>query len=299
MPVGRRFGQGGGFGRARRGRASMAPGAGGLPQTSAGVSAMGGGGASNSGSSDSLLQQIAQLLQGTGQGQQQQGQQQQGQGYQQGQPEPAAQTGHQSPEQVVALLQHLLSQQQGQGSAASSGQGFAGQNSVSGGGGQVAAPDLVQLVLEQMRQGGSAQQGGGGQGGSQEVGQVQPPAAAVIPSASVLQLAMQAIQGGQQRPADAGQQGAQGGSSGFAGMAPAGQPSTTQTEMQLSQELAANLKKLKAILGETQDLAMRIEAVLGQEGEAGGGNQSGGGNQKKGKGSGGAGSGGVQGGLPR
>jgi hypothetical protein len=34
--------------------------------------------------------------------------------------------------------------------------------------------------------------------------------------------------------------------------------------MQLSEELAANLKKLKAILGETQALAQRIEGVLQQ-----------------------------------
>jgi hypothetical protein len=39
-----------------------------------------------------------------------------------------------------------------------------------------------------------------------------------------------------------------------------------EAEMQLAEELAANLQRLKAVLAETQDLAERIEQYLGSQG---------------------------------
>jgi hypothetical protein len=83
------------------------------------------------------------------------------------------------------------------------------------------------------------QNGGGGQGTQQAAGgQAQP--SAQIPLKDVLQLALG-------NPGGAGDQGQSGGAS---------------LEMQLSQELAANLQKLKAILADTQELAQRIESAL-------------------------------------
>lgn len=44
---------------------------------------------------------------------------------------------------------------------------------------------------------------------------------------------------------------------------PAGQDATS--DLQLSQELASNLKKLKQVIAETQEIARKIEEALGSE----------------------------------
>ncbi len=170
------------------------------------------------------------------------------------------------PQQQASLLQALVpSLGQGGGTPSTGGggqSGGAGQQAPKGG---VPLHDLLRMVVQHL---GAPQQPSGG--GSEPAERPAPEtaegkraaAAAQIPLKDVLQLALAAGGGGDASPPGA--------------VAAAPQASV---EMQLSQELAGNLKKLKAILADTQDLAQRIETALGQQpaeaGTTGRGNGSG------------------------
>lgn len=138
-----------------------------------------------------------------------------------------------------------------------------------------ALPALLRLALQHMDRQGSAAQGSGA-ADSGAGGQPQGsggPGHGQVPVRQILQLALAEAGGGSQ---GAGLQSSAGGSS--------SDSLSDSLEMQLSQELAANLKKLKAIIAETQDLAQRIETVLGQQGDQGGGDS--GGSARRGRGGG-------------
>lgn len=156
------------------------------------------------------------------------------------------------PPQQASLLQALvpaLGQGGAMPSAGGGGQpGGAGQQAPQG---DVPLHDLLRMVVQHL---GAPQQhqGGGSEPAKQPApesagGQPAPPATQ-IPLKDVLQLALAAGAGGAASPSGAG-----------------GASPRSSIEMQLSQELAGNLKKLKAILAETQDLAQRIETALGQQ----------------------------------
>lgn len=87
-------------------------------------------------------------------------------------------------------------------------------------------------------------------------------------------------QGGAGPMMPSGQQGGPGGTGGgMAGQGGGGQSqfglSTAQAEWEVSQELAANLQKLKAVIRETQDIARKIEVMLGTDPQAQAGGQQG------------------------
>ncbi len=154
--------------------------------------------------------------------------------------------------QLLSQLRQLL----GSGDGSTSGSG--GQTGSGGGqgSGSIPATQLLELLAKQVQGGASAASGqsqgasaaadSGSQPGSTSGGGQGPEAS--IPIKKLLELV---VSGTGQSSAGGG------GSSGSAG-------GGGSTEMQLSQELAANLKKLKAIIQETQSLAERIEATLAQ-----------------------------------
>ncbi len=167
--------------------------------------------------------------------------------------------------QLLAHIYDMLSRQGGgQGSGGGANAGNSGGGGSGGGSGassgSVPLPELLQLVLAQMKQsGGNAGGGASGSGGTSG-----PDASATtIPIAKVLELAL----GGSGS-------GAAGGGSTSTGGGAGGGGSNLQ---QLSQELTVTLKKLRNILQETHSLAERIESALSQAqsgGHPGGGQGS-------------------------
>jgi hypothetical protein len=207
------------------------------------------------------------------------------------------------------LPERLAQAIQGQGTSGGGGQGTGGGNGPGAGGSgpQVPLEALLQALAPYLspRAGGAAAQAPAGPGGganqpapiAPEAPQHLAPGAAGRGQAGNVQALAQLLHpgGGPQSPAWAQGQG------GVGGEAPAGpqvpvaavlqavaqglsaeggsdQGGPSRVEMQLSQELAANLKRLKAILRETQDLAQKIESVLAESGGGGSGQggQSGG-----------------------
>lgn len=132
--------------------------------------------------------------------------------------------------------------------------------------GQGASPLQGQLAQGQQSPGGG-QQAGAGQAVTPYVG---------LPIGTQMQ-GQQALGAGQmQGQPGQGQQG-----QGAGGMQPEGMMSAVpviqpgQFSAQISQELAANLQKLKAVIKETQGIAQKIEMMLAAEGQAAGGQGAG------------------------
>ncbi|MCL6595308.1 MAG: hypothetical protein K6V73_03760 [Firmicutes bacterium] len=122
-------------------------------------------------------------------------------------------------------------------------------------------------------QGASARTGGEGGGGQGTGTQSRPPLARGTGAAGARRVVGRLRPGG--GGADAAQVGARRAPAGAGGAATAeGMALLAQAQEAFAQELRDNLEKLRRVIGESQQIARKMEAVLGQQGGGGGGGGS-------------------------